>query len=55
VRDEAVQEGQAPNETNDYPLSKISKLAIDMGVSDLSTHHREYAHGPTVIPDASRS
>lgn len=28
-----------------YPLTEILKLATDMGVSDLSTRHRWYAHG----------
>ena len=32
-----------------YPLTEIGRLATDMGVTDLSTAHDRYAHGP--IPD----
>ncbi len=28
-----------------YPLTEIARLAVDMGVSDLSTRHDWYAHG----------
>ena len=28
-----------------YPLTEIAKLALDMGVSDLSSRHDQYAHG----------
>ena len=28
-----------------YPLTEIGRLATDMGVDDLSTHHDRYAHG----------
>lgn len=30
---------------NSYPLTEIAKLAIDMGVNDLSSGHDHYAHG----------
>jgi hypothetical protein len=29
----------------DYPLTQLRRLAIDMGVTDLSTRHSWYAHG----------
>lgn len=52
--DEAVQQAQAAtaaesvltSEAEDYPLTKIGRLATDMGVTDLSIRHSEYAHGP---------
>ncbi len=28
-----------------YPLTEIGRLAVDMGVTDLSTRHGWYAHG----------
>jgi hypothetical protein len=28
-----------------YPLTKILTLATDMGVTDFSTRHSQYAHG----------
>lgn len=28
-----------------YPLTEILALATDMGVEDLASHHRRYAHG----------
>jgi hypothetical protein len=34
-----------------YPLTEIRRLATDMGVTDLSTRHREYAHGLAVDDD----
>ena len=30
-----------------YPLTEISRLATDMGVTDLSVRHSWYAHGGT--------
>ena len=38
-------DGAAPSDGEDYPLTRISALATDMGVTDLSTRHSEYAHG----------
>jgi len=32
-------------ETGPYPLTEIGRLAIDMGVTDLSTRHSWYVHG----------
>jgi hypothetical protein len=32
-------------EEETYPLTKILTLATDMGVTDLSTRHSQYAHG----------
>jgi hypothetical protein len=28
-----------------YPLTEIAQMAVDMGVTDLSTRHDWYAHG----------
>ncbi len=43
-------EGEAPDRQDStaadtYPLTAIGRLAIDMGVDDLSTRHDWYAHG----------
>jgi len=38
VRNEKGEEGA-------YPLTEIGRLAIDMGITDLSTRHSWYAHG----------
>jgi hypothetical protein len=38
-------DGAAAGEAQEYPLTRISGLATDMGVTDLSTRHGEYAHG----------
>ncbi|MEK6409210.1 MAG: transcriptional regulator [Acidobacteriota bacterium] len=46
LSEEAVQEARAAKEAEDYPLTKIGRLATDMGVTDLSTRHSEYAHVP---------
>jgi hypothetical protein len=37
--------GAEAGETDDYPLTKIGRLATDMGVTDLSSRHSWYAHG----------
>jgi hypothetical protein len=45
-------EPEAGDERDDgeatYPLTQIRRLATDMGVTDLSTRHGEYAHGRIV-------
>ncbi len=38
-------DGDQASEAGDYPLTRIGRLATDMGVTDLSTRHGEYAHG----------
>jgi len=38
VRKEKGEEGA-------YPLTEIGRLAVDMGITDLSTRHSWYAHG----------
>ena len=42
---EQEEEGEETGEAGDYPLTKIGRLATDMGVTDLSTRHSWYAHG----------
>lgn len=42
---EADAEQVARGQENSYPLTEIAKLALDMGVSDLSSRHDQYAHG----------
>ena len=42
---EREEEQIASGDTGPYPLTEISKLAVDMGVTDLSTRHSWYAHG----------
>jgi len=42
-------------EEEPYPLTEIGRLAIDMGVTDLSTRHSWYAHGyDSGTPDERR-
>jgi hypothetical protein len=38
-------DGPSPGEAQEYPLTRISGLATDMGVTDLSTRHLESARG----------
>jgi len=38
-------EASPSQESGDYPLTRIGRLAQDMGVADLSTSHDRYAHG----------
>ena len=42
---EREDERKETGEDGPYPLTEIGKLAIDMGVTDLSTRHSWYAHG----------
>ena len=35
---------EAPSPEEAYPLAEISRLATDMGISDLSARHDWYAH-----------
>ena len=42
---EADAEEVVRGQENSYPLTEIAKLALDMGVSDLSSRHDQYAHG----------
>jgi len=42
---EPEDERKESGEAGPYPLTEIGKLAIDMGVTDLSTRHSWYAHG----------
>ncbi len=37
-------EKKESGEAGAYPLTEIGRLAIDMGVTDLSTRHSWYAH-----------
>jgi len=43
IEDETPTRGEV--EEGVYPLTAIRRLAVDMGVSDLSTRHDWYAHG----------
>lgn len=36
-----------------YPLTEIARMAVDMGVTDLSTRHDWYAHGRVDDPSES--
>ncbi len=36
-----------------YPLTEISLLATDMGVTDLAARHDRYAHGHDAAEDSS--
>jgi predicted DNA-binding antitoxin AbrB/MazE fold protein len=40
-----TEESAPAGEEQDYPLTRIGRLATDMGVTDLSVRHSEYAHG----------
>ena len=42
---EREDERKESGEAAPYPLTEIGKLAIDMGITDLSTRHSWYAHG----------
>ena len=42
---ERVDDRKEQGEPGSYPLTEIGKLAVDMGVADLSTRHSWYAHG----------
>lgn len=41
---EREDERKGSSEAGPYPLTEIGRLAIDMGVTDLSTRHSWYAH-----------
>jgi len=45
---ELEDESDVPYKDHDYPLTTISKLATDMGVTDLAAHHNWYAHSDFV-------
>jgi hypothetical protein len=38
-------ERPAPQDSVEYPLNALLRLATDMGVSNLAARHDEYAHG----------
>jgi len=42
---EREEEAKEAHDGQTYPLTEILRLATDMGVTDLSTRHTEYAHG----------
>ena len=42
---EREDERKESGEAGPYPLTEIGRLAIDMGITDLSTRHSWYAHG----------
>lgn len=51
-------EGEVPNHENaeeePYPLTEIARIAVDMGVTDLSTRHDWHARGRDPNDDRDR-
>lgn len=40
-----IESEPASSDDEEYPLLTIARLAVDMGVDDLSINHDRYAHG----------
>lgn len=53
IEDVEPDRGAMPAE-EPYPLTEIGRLAVDMGVTDLSTRRDWYAHGYDPVPPDER-